>query len=161
LHLCQAEIEHLYGAVLGNLHIRRLEIPVHDPLLVRDFKGLCDLPRDRESFVEWQRTARDPLRQILAGHQLHHESVDSLGVFEPVNLRNVGVVQRRQGPRLALETRNAVGIRSKRLRENFDRDIAVEPSVPRPVDLAHAAGADRRQDFVNAETCAGWQEQVS
>ena len=40
-------------------------------------------------------------------------------------------------------------------RQDLDRDRAVEPRVARLVDLAHAAGAERRHDFVGAEPAAG------
>ena len=39
--------------------------------------------------------------------------------------------------------------------EDFDRDGAIEPRVSAFVHLAHAAFADLRGDFVDAETGAG------
>jgi hypothetical protein len=36
-----------------------------------------------------------------------------------------------------------------------DGDDTIEPGVARLVDLAHAARAERREDFVRAEACAG------
>ena len=45
------------------------------------------------------------------------------------------------------------------LRQDLDRDGALEPRVPRPVHLAHAAGADRREDLVGAETRSGGEAQ--
>ena len=41
------------------------------------------------------------------------------------------------------------------LRQHLDRDVALEARVARAVDLAHAAGAERRQDLVRAEAVAG------
>ena len=40
-------------------------------------------------------------------------------------------------------------------RQDLDRDLAPEPRVARAVHLAHAAGAERRDDLVGAEARAG------
>jgi hypothetical protein len=40
-------------------------------------------------------------------------------------------------------------------RENFDRDGSIQAMVDRLIDLAHAAAAGERDDFVRAEPCAG------
>ena len=40
------------------------------------------------------------------------------------------------------------------VRKDFDRDVATELRVARAIDLAHAAGAERRQNLVGAETSA-------
>ena len=39
--------------------------------------------------------------------------------------------------------------------KNLDGDGAIEAGIDRAIDLAHAAGADRRDDFVRAEFGAG------
>ena len=44
----EAEVQHLHGAVLANLDVRRLEIAMDDALLVRGFEGLRHLPGDRQ-----------------------------------------------------------------------------------------------------------------
>ena len=61
--LRQAEVQHLHRAVGPHLDVRGLQIAMDDPLLVRGFQRLGDLPRDRQRFVERDRAARDPLRQ--------------------------------------------------------------------------------------------------
>ena len=63
--------------------------------------------------------------------------------------------QRRDRFRLALEAGQRVGIGSHGLREDLDRDVAVELRVPRAIDLAHPPRAERREDLVGAEAGAG------
>ena len=46
---------------------------MHDTLFVRGGEGVGKLPRDMQRFVHRQRTARDPLREVLALDELHHE----------------------------------------------------------------------------------------
>jgi hypothetical protein len=45
--LRQAEVENLHDAVGRDLDVRRLQIAMDDPLLVRVLEGLADLTRDR------------------------------------------------------------------------------------------------------------------
>ena len=73
-------------------------------------------------------------------------------------MRDVRVIQRGERLRLAREAGEAIGIGSERLRQDLDRDVAIEPRVARAIDLAHAAGAEQRDDFVDVETRAGREE---
>ena len=41
------------------------------------------------------------------------------------------------------------------VRKDLQRDVAIQLRVARAIDLAHAARADRRGDFIDAETGAG------
>ena len=64
------------------------------------------------------------------------EAIGRRGFFDPENLGNVGMIQRRQGLRFAREAHHAVGIGREEVGEDLDRDLAVEPRVrariPRP-----------------------------
>ena len=71
---------------------------------------------------------------------------------------DVRMVQRGDGLRFALEALLAFRNRSRQVRrEHLDGDRAVQPRVGRLVDLAHAAGAERREDLVGPESGAGLQ----
>ena len=59
--------------------------------------------------------------------------------------------QRRDCMRLALEARQAIRIGRELRRQDLDRDLATQLRVARAIDLAHAAGADRRDDLVDAD----------
>ena len=43
----------------------------------------------------------------------------------------------------------------------FDRDVAAERGVRRAIHLAHSAGADAGDDFVDTEAGAGNERQIS
>jgi hypothetical protein len=51
--------------------------------------------------------------------------------------------------------REPAELAERRRRKDCDRDRAIEPRIERPVNLAHPAGADRRDDFVRPEANAG------
>ena len=70
------------------------------------------------------------------------------------------MIQRREGLRFALEPREAFGIGGERVRQDLDRDLTTQRRVRRSVHLPHAALADRRDDFVDAEARAGGQGQL-
>ncbi len=53
--------------------------------------------------------------------------------------------------RLALEAHAPVFVLGQLRRQDFDRDCAIEARVAGAIDLSHAAGADRRDDFVGTE----------
>ena len=61
---------------------------------------------------------------------------------------------------LAVETRERNGIGGKMRGQDLDRDESIELGIERPVYLAHAAGAERRDDFVRSETGSCGQRHV-
>jgi hypothetical protein len=80
--------------------------------------------------------------------QFHHQRERAVAFLDAVDLRDVGMVERRQRLRLALEARPPLGIRRQQIRQDFDRDVAIELDVAGAVDLAHSAGADLGLDPV-------------
>ena len=62
--------------------------------------------------------------------------------------------QRRKGLCLTLEARDPFRSSGERLGEDLDRHRAIEPSIARAVDFAHATSAERRENLVRADMCA-------
>ena len=152
--LRQAEVQHLHDAVGSHLDIGRLQIAMDDPFLVRGLERIADLARDGQRVRGPEASGLNDRVERLALHQLHHERRDPLGLFEAVDLRDVGMIERREQTRFALEPREAIGAAGECARQDFDRDVAPELRVARAIDLAHAAGADPRLDLVDAQTAS-------
>jgi hypothetical protein len=57
--------------------------------------------------------------------------------------------------RLLLEAVQPLGIRGVESGKDLDRDLALQPRVPGPVDLSHPPRAQRCQDLVGPEARAG------
>ena len=111
-----------------------------DAFLVCGIQCIGDLARVVERGLKWQR----PFRRFPFD-QLHHEVVGT----DIVQRADVGVVQRGDGPCLALEPVAEV------LARHLDGDIAPDTRVVRAIDDTHAAGANLRDDLVGAEPVAG------
>jgi hypothetical protein len=129
-----------------------------DALLVRGLERAHDLPRHVDRFLERDCVLRDPIGQRRALDELEDQRAYSARPFlplQPVDLRNVRMVQRREDLSLALESREPVGVVGERRGENFQRDVAVERRIPRAIDLAHAACAEDADDLIDADARAG------
>jgi hypothetical protein len=92
------------------LDVGRFQIAMDDPLLVGGIERIRDLPRQGERLCERHRATREPVGQRLAVHQLHDERADVGAVLDAIDRRDVGVIERGQHPRLALEARHPVGV---------------------------------------------------
>ena len=75
-----------------------------DPLLVRGLERLRNLLRDRQRLIDRDGALCDALREIVALDQFHHEGGDAPALFEAVDRGDVGMIQRGEDFRLALET---------------------------------------------------------
>ena len=78
-------------------------------------------------------------------------------VLEPVDRPDVRMVERGQHLRFALETGEAIRIAREGVRQDLQRDLAIQLGIARAIDLAHAAGPEGGEDLVRAEADAGLQ----
>ena len=99
-------------------------------------------------------SVRDLLQERRPFDQLHDQGADAGGLLEAVNGRDVGMVQRREQPRLARESRHAVGIGGNFGRQQLDGDVPSEHRVSGTVDLAHATAPEQRENLVAADAAA-------
>ena len=143
------------AVVRGERDVRRLEIAVDDPLVVRRLERL------RRSRARW-RVPRQPAaalsrsaRQRLAVDQLEHEETLAVRFLEAVNAADMRVVQSGEDLRFTAKPRQALRIVRDAVGQSLQRNVAAEIRVPRPVDLAHPAGAEQRHDLVGAKARAG------
>ena len=103
---------------------------------------------------------RNPLRQVLALDEFHHQRADPVRVFKTVDVRDVGVIQRRKGLGFACEPGEPVGVAREEIGQHFDRDVAIQRRITRPVHFAHPAGPEGGKDLVRAESGTGGEGQT-
>src|SRR5688572_11165418 len=153
--LRQAEVEDLDAALRRDSDVRRLEIAVDDPRLVRGFEAGRDLAADVERLVDRRGTARHALGQVLARHELEREIQRVAVSVETVDLPDVRMIERSEDLGLALEPAQAVHVGSEGIGQELEGDFALEARVPRAVDHAHATGTDPVEDLVRTQTDVG------
>ncbi len=112
--------------------------------LQRDLARLAD--RDVAAFVS---------RKVLALDQLERQVGRVAGLFETVDRRDVGVVERGQQLRLAVEAGQTLRVGGDVRGQRLDRRRPVEPRVGRGPDLTHPALAELALDAVVRDGLAG------
>src|ERR1700686_1418079 len=118
---------------------------------MRDRQRLGDSDANLENFVQRHRTLTKALGESLTFEELHDQVVDAIVRADVIEMTNVRMVQRGNGPGLALHALLEFRRRRKMRSENFNRDRAVQAGIQRTVDFPHSAGAQRRLDFIGAE----------
>ncbi len=149
--LREPEVEHLHHALRRHLDVGRLEVAVDDALLVRRVERLGHVARIRQRGRDGERAARDPVGQCLAGHKLQDQRGHPVVGLEAVDGADVGMIQRGQDARFALEPREPVAVGGERRRQELDRDLAPERRVAGPVHLTHPARAQPVENLVAPE----------
>ena len=125
-----------------------------DPFAVCAFQRAGDLRGEPQRVLDVQGSARDPVSQRFTLEVLHDEELDAVLLADVVKRADVRMVQRGDALRLALETLTKKRVARQRWRQHFNGNDPVEPGVARPVDLAHAARPERREDFVRPQAGA-------
>ena len=87
-------------------------------------------------------------------HVLHDQVRDAVLGAHVVQHTNVRMVQRRDDAGFALKALLRFGIVGKMSWKNLDGNGTVKACVSRAINLSHAAGAERRFDFIGAEFSA-------
>ena len=127
---------------------------IPDAGVVCRFERGSNLPGDRHGGFDRHAAARDHLRQRHAVDQLHHQRVHTIAILEAVDRGDVGMLERRERPCFANESRDAIGIRIGFRRQDLDRHVSLEARVARPIHHAHAARTEPGLDLIRADLTA-------
>ncbi len=93
---------------------------MNDPAVVGVFDGLGNLFGDAKGVGDRQRT-----RERLAFDQLHHDRLTSAAVLEPIDRRDVGMIEGGKQLGFALESRHALRIGGEGDRQHLQRNVAL------------------------------------
>ena len=114
---------------------------MHDPLAMRPVQCTGNLLCNSNRLFEGKWTPGEACGERLAVEQLHYEEVEAVLATEIVKRTDVRVIEGCNRARFPLEPCACVGIRELRW-QHLDGDGPFQPRVPRPIHLAHAAGAE-------------------
>ena len=126
---------------------------MHDAGAVRGIQGIGKGARDVHEGRDLHRAASEPMLECLAFEQLHRDE-RWIGA-DIVDGADIGVVERRGGPRFTLKPLQRLRRRRDPVRQHFDRHHPFETRVRGPIHFAHPSGAEGADDFVGAEASAG------
>ena len=83
--------------------------------------------------------------------EFQHERTGRAAIFQPVDMADVRVVQRREHLRLALKSRKTLRVAREEVGEDLDCDSALQLRVVGPIDLTDPARSKRAGDFVRTD----------
>ena len=153
-HLRQAEVQNLHLSALGKKQIRRLDVPVHDPLGVGRFERIGDLKAERQQLVHFHGLPAHLLRQGLALQQLHDDEVPPFVLFNGVDGADVRVIERGSGARLALEALQQLAVLGHFRRKKLQGHAAAELGILGFVHHSHATRTQFAENLVMQEGLA-------
>ena len=149
----QTEVEDLGVTVLRQKDVLGLDVAVDDPLLVGGREPLRNLPRDVERtaggsgpFAMAIRSV-SPSRSSLTANRTPPSSPTSKSA------RMLGCESAATARASLAKRASASALAGEPLGQDLDRDVALQPGVPRAVDLAHAA---RHREGRRSRTGRAW-----
>jgi hypothetical protein len=122
-----------------------------DAVGVSVLERVGQLPAETAHALRVEAPATEHPIQRLAVDQLHGEKGDAVGLTHLVYGADMGMAQRRRGPRLLDQPPRGVRVRSGVHVQQLERHGALKPRVVRPIHRPHAARADGCEDFVRTE----------
>src|SRR3984885_7612083 len=126
-----------------------------DPLPVCRRKRFGDGDSNLQRFVQRQRAFAKALRKSLSFEKLHHQIVCVVLRSDVVEMTDVRMVQRGDGPGFALHALFQFRRRGEMRRQDFDLDGSIQAEILCARDLAHATSAKWRLDFIRSNFRAG------
>src|SRR2546428_1570321 len=149
-----AEIDDLHQPRRGDQDVLRLEVAMHDSVLVHVLQRLADLLRDGERASGGQRMLLlHELAQALALHQLHRHVHPAL-VAGLEELDDVGVIEPLPDLLFALEALEENHVALELEVRDLERDGSAAGGVLRLEDRGHPAPGDELGDLVLIELVA-------
>ena len=113
-----------------------------DAFGVRGIKSVSDIDANFKQAVNFHGSGGDDVLEGCALHELHHDEGAAIMFLNVVDGADIGVIQRRGGPRFTLETLQHLSVFGNIVRQEFQRDEASQAHVFGLVDHAHTAAAE-------------------
>ncbi len=154
----EPEVDQQRAAVAAQEDVRRLDVAVEDPALVRMVQRVRDL-RERRGGARAvdapgrvdEAAARDHVGERRPLDQLHREEPGAVAVADLLDVHDVVVAQAGRRIRFAQEALDRGGLQREVRLEDLERDELAAGATARPIDDTHPAAADLAFDHEIAE----------
>ncbi len=137
------EVGVLVAVALLDEHVGRLDIPVNEPARVGGVERLGDLRDDGGGPLRVDRALLDDRGEIVTLHERHRQEQETVVLARLVDGQDVGVAQPCRRASFVAEALGEVAVAGELRGDQLQRDGPVQRKLRGPVDLAHAAAADR------------------
>lgn len=149
----QPQIQHLDHALAIHEEVVRLDIPVDQPDflvgVLQAERGLANVVGGGEDIEPT--LARDELLKVRPVDEFHHQEMQVLILVDVIGMDNIRVIQRRHGPRLAVEALEGRRVLGHRGGQDLNRHAPAHQPMLAQVHQPHAAGAEAVEDLVFAD----------
>src|SRR2546426_8078740 len=146
--LGQSKIENFRLPALSDEDIRGLNVAMKDCLRMRGVERGCDLSRETQQVVHFERAAFEAALQSLTLKEFHHQEWLALKLINIVNRANVWMIQRRGHSGFSPEARQRVRITDESRRKKLQGDRPGQLGVFRFVYDTHAAATNPFDDQI-------------
>ena len=154
-YLCQPKVQHLRLRLAIRLRhqedIRRLDVPVDDPLGMGRRQRIRNLLRHTDDLFRVHRPTRHLFLQRLAFQQLHHHIRLAVLLAHVEDGAYIRMIQRRSSTRLLQKTlphsRHLIVVM-----QQLDRHFAAQPFIPCAEDEAHTSAPNPPKDLIRPES---------
>ena len=138
----QAEVHDFRLARVGNHHVARLEVTVHDPARMRVRQRIGNLHAVSHCGRYWQALPGNSVRQRTALYELHDDEIDPVVVLDFINRADVRVIEGGGGAGFLAEAFQLVGIARDVVTQHLDGNRPRQAWIVRAVDPPDATSAE-------------------
>ena len=144
----KAEICDSRAAIASDQNIGRLEVSVHDALFVGRDEPTARLQEDIENLTS-RPGPLEPLGEGATVDEFHRDEDFALMVADVEDGHDVRMLQQRVGLGFSAQPRGQnLGSGQRRTAQHFDRNVALQLSIQRPIHAPAASGADQLEQLV-------------
>ena len=142
-----AEVRDLYPAIQVDQNVFRLDVAMHDAVVMRKLQGFADLRHDRQGLIRSKPTGPLHFAQVGPAHIFHDQVMQVARFPEFMNGDNVRMRQFGEGPRFAIKAFSKPGRLSDLGRQDLQRYQSIQRLLPRFVNCAHPALTDEGENL--------------
>lgn len=155
--LRQPEVKNLHLTIVSDHDVGWLQIAVDDVFPMCRRKRVGHRNRDVEELRGCEPTASNQLGERRALDELHCHEWHTIVLFDGEDGDDVRVVEGGDYLGFSFKAGHPVGVPRESVGKDLQRNVTIQFRVACTVDLSHAAGSNRRDDFIRAEAHASSQ----